>query len=44
MGLAAIEGDRLRLTACDLERADAIGPWLISADIGERMAQWSWDG
>jgi oxygen-independent coproporphyrinogen-3 oxidase len=43
LGLARIEGGRLRLTAEGLERADAIGPWLISSAMAERMEEWAWD-
>ena len=43
LGLAHIEDERLRLTATGLERADAIGPWLISSTMAERMEEWRWD-
>ena len=33
LGLAAREGDRLALTPLGVERSDAIGPWLESAEV-----------
>jgi len=44
LGLAQIEGERLRLTERGLERADSIGPWLMSPIMAARMAEWAWDG
>ena len=43
LGLAHIEDERLRLAVAGLERADAIGPWLISSTMAERMKEWAWD-
>jgi len=43
LGLAHIDDQRLRLTAAGLERADAIGPWLISSAMAERMKEWAWE-
>jgi coproporphyrinogen III oxidase-like Fe-S oxidoreductase len=39
-GLAARAGDTLRLTPEGLARADAIGPWLGSAAVRRRMAEY----
>jgi coproporphyrinogen III oxidase-like Fe-S oxidoreductase len=39
-GLAADSGDALRLTPAGLARADAIGPWLASAEVRRRMAEY----
>jgi oxygen-independent coproporphyrinogen-3 oxidase len=39
-GLAARAGDALRLTPEGLARADAIGPWLGSAAVRRRMAEY----
>lgn len=36
-GLAVCDGEMLRLTPSGLERSDAIGPWLYSADVRSRM-------
>jgi oxygen-independent coproporphyrinogen III oxidase len=38
--LAVRDGDRLRLTADGLARADAIGPWLFSETVQRRMAEY----
>ena len=40
--LAELAGDRLRLTPTGLERSDAIGPWLYSADVAQQMEQYAW--
>jgi len=39
-GLAKQRGDILALTHAGLARADAIGPWLYSADVRTRMAEY----
>ena len=39
LSLASREGDLLALTDDGMARADTIGPWLISADIAARMAE-----
>ncbi len=39
-GLAEQRGDVLALTHAGLARADAIGPWLYSADVRTRMAEY----
>jgi oxygen-independent coproporphyrinogen-3 oxidase len=39
-GLAEQRGDILALTHAGLARADAIGPWLYSADVRTRMAEY----
>jgi oxygen-independent coproporphyrinogen-3 oxidase len=39
-GLASHDGDALRLTPEGLGRADALGPWLYSADVKRRMADY----
>lgn len=40
--LAAMDGNRLQLTPAGLERSDAIGPWLYSAEVVQRMEQYAW--
>lgn len=40
-GLAAVDGDRLALTAAGLERSDAIGPWLQGTGVRERMRSYA---
>lgn len=40
--LAAVNDGRLQLTAAGLERSDAIGPWLYSPAIAQRMEQYAW--
>ena len=39
-GLAEQHGDVLALTHAGLARADALGPWLYSADVRTRMAEY----
>jgi oxygen-independent coproporphyrinogen-3 oxidase len=39
-GMAAWHGDLLALTPAGRERSDAIGPWLVSARVRERMEAW----
>jgi oxygen-independent coproporphyrinogen-3 oxidase len=39
-GLALADSRRLRLTPEGLERSDVIGPWLYTAEVAERMAQY----
>lgn len=39
-GLSRWEGAVLRLTDEGLEWSDALGPWLFSAQVDERMRQW----
>ncbi|WP_425613822.1 STM4012 family radical SAM protein [Anatilimnocola sp. NA78] len=41
-GLAVSAGQRLQLTAAGLERSDAIGPWLYSPSIVQRMEDYAW--
>ncbi len=41
-GLARHEEGRLVLTEAGLERSDAIGPWLYSSQVRERMEAYSW--
>jgi oxygen-independent coproporphyrinogen III oxidase len=42
LGLAERASGVLRLTDAGLERSDAIGPWLYSAKVRERMEDYSW--
>jgi oxygen-independent coproporphyrinogen-3 oxidase len=41
-GLAQHEESRLLLTDAGLERSDAIGPWLYTAEVRERMEAYTW--
>jgi len=41
-GLAVVGEAHLRLTDAGLERADAIGPWLYTAEISKRMESYAW--
>ncbi len=41
-GLLAVTSDRLRLTPAGLELSDAIGPWLYSRRVRERMEAFAW--
>ncbi|MCG8612624.1 MAG: STM4012 family radical SAM protein [Pseudomonadales bacterium] len=40
LGLAERSGTRLKLSAAGLERADALGPWLGSTSVHQRMASY----
>ena len=40
-GLAAAQPGRLRLTAAGVERSDAIGPWLYTAEVTRLMAAYA---
>ena len=42
LGLASIVTGSMRLTEAGLERSDAIGPWLQSAAIRQRMEDYEW--
>lgn len=42
IGLARQASGILRLTQSGLERSDAIGPWLYSAKVRERMEDYAW--
>jgi oxygen-independent coproporphyrinogen-3 oxidase len=42
LGLARCESARLALTATGLERSDAIGPWLYSPAVRERLEAYAW--
>ena len=42
LGLASIVTGGMRLTEAGLERSDAIGPWLQSAAIRQRMEDYEW--
>ncbi len=39
-GLAEIDADRVTLTPAGLERSDAIGPWLNSVAVRDRMSEY----
>jgi oxygen-independent coproporphyrinogen-3 oxidase len=41
-GLATIDDERIRLTPAGLERSDAIGPWLYSPAVRQRMEEYAW--
>lgn len=41
-GLAVIGEHHIRLTVAGLERSDAIGPWLYSAEMVARMEGYAW--
>jgi oxygen-independent coproporphyrinogen-3 oxidase len=41
-GLAIIDRASVRLTAAGLERSDAIGPWLYSPQVLQRMEDYAW--
>jgi oxygen-independent coproporphyrinogen-3 oxidase len=41
-GLATFDEGRVQLTAAALERSDAIGPWLYSRRVRQRMEEYSW--
>lgn len=40
-GWLAADGDRLALTDAGIERADAIGPWLVSGPVRTAMAEYA---
>jgi oxygen-independent coproporphyrinogen III oxidase len=40
--LATIDEEWIRLTPAGLERSDAIGPWLYSAEIRQRTEEFGW--
>lgn len=42
LGLMQCTDDRLRLTAAGIERSDAIGPWLYSGPIRQRIEGYTW--
>lgn len=42
VGLATLDASTLSLTDAGLERSDAVGPWLCSADVRSRMAEYQW--
>ena len=42
LGLVIIAADHVSLTAAGLERSDAVGPWLISERVRERMGSYQW--
>jgi oxygen-independent coproporphyrinogen-3 oxidase len=42
IGLARQVSGSLRLTGTGIERSDAIGPWLYSAKVRERMEDYAW--
>lgn len=39
-GLAKLGSERLKLTASGIERSDAIGPWLYSSEVRQRMDEY----
>jgi oxygen-independent coproporphyrinogen-3 oxidase len=41
-GLATLDAKAIALTPSGLERSDAIGPWLYSADMRQRMEGYAW--
>ena len=41
-GLLEIGSDVVRLTHAGIERSDAVGPWLYSANVRERMDTFDW--
>jgi oxygen-independent coproporphyrinogen-3 oxidase len=41
-GLATLDGEGLRLTPRGLEFSDALGPWLYSTAVKQRMEEYSW--
>lgn len=41
-GLAVIDGAGVRLTEAGLERSDAVGPWLYSRRVRQRMQEYRW--
>jgi oxygen-independent coproporphyrinogen-3 oxidase len=42
VGLAVASPERLQLNADGIERSDAIGPWLISDAVRQRMESYAW--
>jgi len=40
LGLATRHDDRMSLTACGVERSDAIGPWFYSANVQRLMTEY----
>ena len=42
LGLAEPQAGKLALTAAGLERSDAIGPWLFSAEVQRTMEDYEW--
>ena len=42
VSLATINGERIQLTPAGLERSDAIGPWMYSPLVRDRMEQYEW--
>jgi oxygen-independent coproporphyrinogen-3 oxidase len=42
LNLAESDGSTLRLNATGLEKSDAIGPWLASAQVREQMEGFAW--
>jgi oxygen-independent coproporphyrinogen-3 oxidase len=41
LGMATVSPDRICLTAMGLERSDAIGPWLYSPQVKQRMEEFT---
>jgi oxygen-independent coproporphyrinogen-3 oxidase len=42
LGLVRRDLERLRLTEAGVERSDALGPWLYSAAVRDRMGEYAW--